>query len=430
MVTKQFLYESSQSVIKSMKDIGVGIRSVEPGGEHFPTPALIQLYFAPEKNIPVKSILNAAPQIRLAVKRADATVTQGDDRIIVEFPHGQPQKVVLEEMLGITRPPYVALCGRDVRGNPFGFNFIDPNSYHALVVGSTGSGKTVLAHSMVMSLCQRHPVGELFVLVINPKVKEEPWFYNAVGKNMVKELSTARTTQEAIHQLKTAVAAMDQFKRRGHVLIYVEELADLAMSEGGQEAIALLNRIAQRGGEQGIHLLICTQKPKAALMNSFLLNNVPTRLVGRLATATDSANVCGPGVGAHLLRGGGDFYKIAAGGRITRFQAAIPTGYTSGSASIDEMEESYETLTPAPIALPAANDAEQTSVAEGDDKLIKAQAAAVYWYRRANPKTAYTKTELARVLWPGMKTLAGGYSSRIEAVIAQADRIPAENLPT
>jgi hypothetical protein len=120
--------------------------------------------------------------------------------------------------------------------------------------------------------------------------------------------------------------------------------------------------------------------------------------------------------------GGGDFLMVN-GSQVMRFQAAIPANYASGSRSAPIAPDWTATVDTPALELPSPD--------EGNaGKLLDAQALAVYWYRRANPKTAYTKTELARVLWPGMKTLAGGYSSRIEAVIAQADRIPAENLPT
>jgi hypothetical protein len=81
-------------------------------------------------------------------------------------------------------------------------------------------------------------------------------------------------------------------------------------------------RLAQRGREAGIHLVACTQKPTAAVMNSLAKANFPVRLVGQVTSPEEAKIATGyAGTKAELLRGPGQFLAVA-GGQITRFDAA------------------------------------------------------------------------------------------------------------
>lgn len=327
----EYMKDTAERIVAGMRDIGIGLRLKAPGGQHWPVCGFVELYFMPEQGVAVNRVLANLRQIQISAGIADATIRQGNDRLIVQIPYGERQRVTVESLLDAKRPPYTALCGMDMYGTIIGHNFADPGSYHCIVAGSTGSGKTVLAHSMVMSLAHQHRRSELALVVYNPKVDDEPWLYGAISKNMPWD--TARTTDEAVAQLRQVVARMQKTAAPvSRIIVYVEEVADLAMN-GGQEAVALLTRIAQRGGTAGIHLIACTQKPKSAIMDSLLTANIPTRYVGKVDSATTSANICGAGVGAHQLRGKGDFFKVG-GEKVIRLQCAIPDKYVSGMANV------------------------------------------------------------------------------------------------
>lgn len=334
MVTRpavtEYMKDTAERIVAGMRDIGIGLRLKAPNGQHWPVCGFVELYFVPEQGVAVNRVLSNLRQIQISAGSVDATIKQGHDRLIVQIPYGERQRVTVESLLNAQRPPYTALCGMDMYGNIIGHNFADPGSYHCIVAGSTGSGKTVLAHSMVMSMAHQHRRSELALVVINPKADDEPWLYGAISKNMPWD--TARTSDDAVRQLREVVARMEKTAAPvSRVVVYVEEVADLAMN-GGQEAVALLTRIAQRGGSAGVHLIACTQKPKSAIMDSLLTANIPVRYVGKVDSATTSANICGAGVGAHLLRGKGDFFKVG-GERAVRLQCAIPGEYVSGAAN-------------------------------------------------------------------------------------------------
>jgi len=92
----------------------------------------------------------------------------------------------------------------------------------------------------------------------------------------------------------------------------------------------LLTRLATRGREAGLHLVLCTQKPTAEAVGSLLRANLPCRLVGRVTSAQEAVVASGiKGTGAERLLGRGDFLLVA-GGEVVRFQAGYVTGEEIG----------------------------------------------------------------------------------------------------
>ena len=100
----------------------------------------------------------------------------------------------------------------------------------------------------------------------------------------------------------------------------VDEAVDLLMV-GGKPVEDALIRIAQRGREAGLHLVIGAQKPSAGVLGA-VKANLPVRLVGRVTSADDARVASGVAAsGAEKLTGHGDFLAVA-GGQVTRFQSA------------------------------------------------------------------------------------------------------------
>jgi S-DNA-T family DNA segregation ATPase FtsK/SpoIIIE len=222
-------------------------------------------------------------------------------------------------------PPYTAVLGLAEDGATLMACLASPDVSHVLIAGATGSGKTSLAHSILLSLCQFHRPSAFGVVVIDPKRNDEAAFTSGVSRHTL--LPIARTTEDAVATLIRIVAVMEKRptgqEPMPRVAVYVDEMADLCQT-GGAEVIDLLTRIAQRGRESGIHLIACTQKPSAKAIGSLLKANLPLRLVGRVVSAEDARVSTGmPGTGAEKLMGSGDFIAVTSG-RVIRFQAALP----------------------------------------------------------------------------------------------------------
>jgi S-DNA-T family DNA segregation ATPase FtsK/SpoIIIE len=222
-------------------------------------------------------------------------------------------------------PEYTATLGLAEDGATLMACLASPDVAHILIAGATGSGKTSLAQTILISICQFHRPSQFGIVIIDPKRHEDASFLRTVQRHLL--LGVAHSTEESVLALRRVAEAMDG-RPMGRdamprVAVYVDEMADLCQT-GGAAVVDLLTRIAQRGREAGIHLIACTQKPSAKAIGSLLKANLPLRLVGRVVSAEDARVAAGmPGSGAERLVGSGDFLAIAAG-RIIRFQAAMP----------------------------------------------------------------------------------------------------------
>jgi S-DNA-T family DNA segregation ATPase FtsK/SpoIIIE len=112
----------------------------------------------------------------------------------------------------------------------------------------------------------------------------------------------------------------------------------------------LLVRLAQSGHLAGVHLVVATRRPAAAVLSGVLRANFPLRLVGKVVSAEDARVAAGRAqTEAHLLNGRGDF--LAVGGSTTpiRFQIA----YIGDQEARQVLSESQPgAVTPPPATVP------------------------------------------------------------------------------
>ena len=287
------------------------------------TPRYIQFSVQPHPDARVSKITGLAEEIALALGCRQVRIARQGYLIQVEVPRREPSPVKLVplcERLPKT-PLMAAVLGVEDSGGPLLLRLNAPDVVHVLVAGTTGSGKTALARTMLVSVALRYRPADVQLVIIDPKGRG---FASLRNLPHVREY-VAGDSAAAVTQLTRLVAEMESRDRQGVsrpiLMVVVDELADL-LQTGGKDAEMALNRLAQRGREAGIHLVACTQKPSAALLGSSMKANFPVRLVGAAASREEAR--CASGItnsGAEKLEGKGDFLLIAKGESI-RFQAA------------------------------------------------------------------------------------------------------------
>ena len=216
---------------------------------------------------------------------------------------------------------FAAVLGVEESGQPLLLRLTAPDIVHVLIAGTTGSGKTALARTMLASLAQHNDASALQLVLIDPKGSAFAALPNwpNVRRHVVSDPHAAAA--ELAHVVEEMEARDRQHISRPVLLVVVDELADL-LQTGGKAAEAALTRLAQRGREAGIHVLACTQKPSASLIGSAMKANFPVRLVGATASRDEARYATGiTDSGAEKLEGKGDFLLIVKG-EATRFQAA------------------------------------------------------------------------------------------------------------
>jgi len=257
-----------------------------------------------------------------------------------------------------TIPPITATLGLAEDGAPLLIRLPSPDVAHILVAGTTGSGKTALLQTMILSLAMsnRPPSvpppggkfpfapspsqgarsagsgqaptpspsqgegrgGGLMLVLIDPKGHAFSLFEGLphLARPVIQD---TRETTEALQSLVHLMERRDT--PNPHIIVVIDELADLLMV-GGKAVQRALTRLTQRGRQAGIHVVAATQKPTAAVLGPLVKANFPVRLVGRVTSVEDARTATGwSGTGAERLTGRGDFLAVAEG-RVMRFQSA------------------------------------------------------------------------------------------------------------
>lgn len=287
------------------------------------TPRFIRFRLVADGSTRVNKITALADEIAMELDRREARVYREGAAIQVEVPRTQPAPVRLLPLCDgfAATPPLTAVLGLEQNGTPLLLRLPAPNVAHVLVVGTTGSGKTALARSLLVSLAMYNRQSQVQLVLIDPKGR---------GFGPLQRLphtlgSVASTPAEATDRLRWLVEEMERRDREGDnrpaLVVGIDELADLLMT-GGAPVEALLTRLSQRGREAGIHLVGCTQKPTAEVLGGAMKANFPVRLVGAVASRDEARYASGiTDSGAEKLEGKGDFLLIAKGESV-RFQAA------------------------------------------------------------------------------------------------------------
>jgi len=288
------------------------------------TPRVVRYDLTTALGARLNKVLALKDEIALSLGVSEIRLYREGGALRLEVPLPEAAPVPLLPLLRSlpSPPPLTALLGVDVEGTPLLLRLPSPDIAHVLVAGATGSGKTAMLRALILSLALCNPQRQLQIALIDPKGRGLDPF--AALPHLLAPLATEPA--EALALLRRLVAEMERRDRERialpAVLLVVDEVADLRQS-GGSEVEALLARLTQRGREAGIHVVLATQRPAAAVVGGLIKANLPVRLVGAVVSAEDARVAAGVGgSGAERLRGRGDFLLVARGQTI-RMQAAF-----------------------------------------------------------------------------------------------------------
>ena len=208
--------------------------------------------------------------------------------------------------------------GRNVSGEPI-FKDIEKMP-HLLVAGATGSGKSIMIHSIIMSLLYKNSPDMLRFIMIDPK-RVELSIYNGIP-HLLSPVITEN--KKSIAVLRWAIQEMDRryklllgegsrditsYNKSGknslpYLVIVIDELADL-MTSYGHEVEGSIIRLAQMARATGIHLIVSTQRPSVEVITGLIKANITSRIALQVASQIDSRTIL-DAAGAEKLLGSGD----------------------------------------------------------------------------------------------------------------------------
>lgn len=320
---------ANANIIKRTLD-GFGI-PVEMGEVNI-GPKVTRYTLKPAEGIKLSRIMALNQDLSLALAahpiRIEAPIP-GKSLVGIEVPNKASALVRLGNLMAY--PEFTSLgslsfvLGRDVSGEPI-FTDIDKMP-HLLIAGSTGSGKSIMIHSLLISLLYKNSPETLRLILIDPKRVELSLYNNLPhlispvimeAKKALVVFRWAIGEMERRYELLLKAGSRDiqSYNKKypeeplPFILIVVDELADLMLSYG-REIEGSVVRLAQMARATGLHLVLSTQRPSVEVVTGLIKANITSRIALQLPSQVDSRTVL-DSAGAEKLLGGGDMLFISS----------------------------------------------------------------------------------------------------------------------
>ena len=135
------------------------------------TPRYVRFDVAASAGTKVDKIKALAEEIALALGKREARIYRQAGGIHVEVPHDSPEAVRLLPLCQRIEhvPPVTAVLGVEQDGTPLLLRLPAPDVAHVLIAGTTGSGKTALARTLLTSLTMFNRQNDIQLILIDPK---------------------------------------------------------------------------------------------------------------------------------------------------------------------------------------------------------------------------------------------------------------------
>lgn len=288
----------------------------------------------------------------------------GKSLVGIEVPNKTRQTIGLASLFNSPEytdspKPLLTVLGKNITGEP---QFADvARMPHGLIAGTTGAGKSVAIHNIIISLLFRNSPDQLRFIMVDPKLVELT-LYNGIPHLLTPVITDAK---KVIIALKWCIKEMDRrleilrdhkvqnissyhekiyrpakhtFEEHGspeeeestlpeplpYIVIIIDELADL-MSAYPKELEACIVRLAQKSRAIGIHLILATQRPEVKVITGLIKANMPTRIALKVNSIIDSRTILDQN-GAEKLLGKGDMLFLSTESpKPIRLQSAFVT---------------------------------------------------------------------------------------------------------
>ena len=320
-------------------------------------PAITRYELKPAEGVRVSKIANLADDIALNLAaetiRIEAPIP-GKQAVGIEVPNAEKEMVNLREVIESdefqdSKSKLSVALGKDVAGN---IAITDiAKMPHALIAGSTGSGKSVCINTIITSIIYKSKPSEVKLVMVDPKVVELS-VYNGIPHLLIPVVTDPKKAagalawavqemdnrynvfaQKGVRDLKGYNALVEREEGTGklpQIVIIIDELADLMMV-AAKEVEDSICRLAQKARAAGMHLIIATQRPSVDVITGIIKANIPSRIAFAVSSQVDSRTILDQ-IGAEKLLGKGDMLFYPSG-------APKPTRIQGAFVSDDEVEK-------------------------------------------------------------------------------------------
>ena len=225
----------------------------------------------------------------------------------------------------------------------------DGMGQHVVVIGTSGSGKSVLLTALITSACLTHSPESLKVAVFD--FKGSALAINVAGfphvvaaqNNLRNDLLWLKRMDDVLYgEMETRKRLLDRagvseiaeyeylrihqkekLRPIPHLLLVVDEFTQMFAQHEGAEAV--MDEVARQGRSLGLRLVMGSQRLDNQMQRG-IMSNIAVRVALRTVGDTDSYQLLGSHEANHLPKkpAGAGLLKVGASGSLTRFQTAFP----------------------------------------------------------------------------------------------------------
>ncbi|MDX1980287.1 MAG: DNA translocase FtsK [Bryobacteraceae bacterium] len=382
-----------------------------------PGPVVTTFEFKPEAGIKYSKIITLNDDLCLGLQAESIFIERipGKPTVGIEVPNSRREVISLRQILESVEfndsPSKMTIClGKDINGRIRVASL--ETMPHLLIAGSTGSGKSVMLNSLIMSILYKSTPDEVRMILVDPK-RVEMGIYEGIPHLLTPVITDAK---QATNALRNAVVEMerrlkllagqgvrniDQFNKKvrqlqdqprslfeeeegleaeelrplPYILIVIDELADLMMLERANVE-ASVTRLAQMARAVGMHLVLATQRPSVDVITGLIKANFPSRISFRVATRVDSRTVLDVMGAEHLLGRGDMLYLPPGSSRLTRVHGALVTENEINRVVDDWKGQAHPDYDQS-FLLPPPSEDEELNIEEGEGQQDPMYADAV-----------------------------------------------------
>ncbi len=332
-INESELQERAEALRKALESFKIDavVQDIIPG----PVITRYDIVLAP--GVKLQSVMNISEDISLAMKTAAIRIEPVPEKsaVGIEIPNPKASLVSLRDIIDTeefknSKSLLTLAVGTKTDGSGYISNLA--KMPHLLIAGSTGSGKSVGVHNIILSILYKARPDEVKFILIDPKrvemtaYKDIPHLYNPCC--MADDADVITRPNEASDALKKLVKVMEgryekyasnmvrniedynaKMTAEGgdkdyYIIVIIDELADLMMV-ASKEIEDSIQRLAQMARAVGIHLILATQRPTVNVITGTIKANFPARLSFQTVSAVDSKVIL-DSIGAESLIGKGD----------------------------------------------------------------------------------------------------------------------------
>jgi len=352
MLSSDTLEFTSRLIERKLQEFGVEVKVVAA----YPGPVITRYEIEPAVGVKGNQIVNLVRDLARALTVASIRVVEtipGKTVMGLEIPNPNRQTVRLHEILAsgvyANHPsPLTIALGKDISGRPVVSDLA--KMPHALVAGTTGSGKSVAINAIILSLVYKASPDNVRLILIDPKMLELSVYdgiphlltpvvtdmrdaasalnwcvaemerryklmsalgvRNLAGYNQ-KVREAVKNEEPLTNPLNPVPGSPELLEEMPLIVVVIDELADLMMIVG-KKVEKLIARLAQKARAAGIHLLLATQRPSVDVITGLIKANIPTRIAFQVSSKIDSRTILDQ-MGAEALLGQGDMLYLPPG---------------------------------------------------------------------------------------------------------------------